>query len=122
MKHNFEYFLSPILLISIVGWLIGYKKYSKLCFIFLLLFLTQWMVIGHWSAALSAGYGARMYISSYPLFAFGLALLFQKIKNTKFITIIIVIFTTWNLLLLNQFFMDKRLLEGQLSLSQIIEG
>ncbi|OGG15103.1 hypothetical protein A2773_04395 [Candidatus Gottesmanbacteria bacterium RIFCSPHIGHO2_01_FULL_39_10] len=116
------FFWSPILLISIVGWVIGYKKYSKICFIFLFIFLTQWMVIGHWSAALSAGFGARMYISIYPLFAFGLALLFQKIKNTKFITIIIVLFTTWNLLLLNQFFVDKRLLEGQLSLSQIIEG
>ncbi len=80
------------------------------------------MVIGHWSAALSAGFGARMYISSYPLFAFGIAILFQKLKNIKVIIAIIIIFTTWNLLLLNQFFVDKRLLEGQLSLSQIIFG
>lgn len=120
--HRGLFFWSPILLLSIVGWIYGYKKYWKMFLIFLLIFITQWQVIGHWSAALSAGFGARMYISSFPLFAFGLALFYQKIKNIKFIAIIIIIFTIWNLLLLNQFFIDKRLLEGQLTLPEILQG
>ncbi|MBI4067663.1 hypothetical protein HY407_04720 [Candidatus Gottesmanbacteria bacterium] len=110
---------------GLLGWWSKQKKdreYQKLLLIFLLVFITQWQVIGHWNAALSAGYGARMYISSFPLFAFGLALFYQKLKSIKFISMILIIFTLWNFLLLTQFFVDKRLLEGQLSLGAIITG
>ncbi len=116
------FFWSPILFFSLLGWLWGWKKYFNLFLIFLLVFITQWQVIGHWAAALSAGFGARMFISSFPLFEVGLAIFYQKIKNLKIVLLILFIFTIWNFLLLNQFFVDKRLLEGQLTLPEILEG
>lgn len=116
------FFWSPILLLALVGWAVGIRRYWQIFLIFLLLFVTQWQVIGRWNAALSAGFGARMYISSLPLFAVGLAIFFDKLKNMKVAMIIVSFFVIWNALLLNQFFMDKRLLEGELSLPQIMAG
>jgi len=105
---------TPTIFLAIIGLLIKLKRteIKSRSYLFLLVFIFHWLIISFWSGALSAGYGNRLFIGTFPLLAYGLAN-FLEVMNLKSIKTFILVGVLWNVLLLSQFFFDKeRLVDG----------
>jgi hypothetical protein len=121
---------SPILLLAVVGLFIlpvGPRK--ALGWLFLLGFLVQVWINGSLQSWTQAGaFGSRRFLSSTPLFAFGLAALLSAVSpplNTRALAAVLSVFVWWNLSLMVQFglkLMDRQGLDWpRVALNQVRE-
>jgi hypothetical protein len=104
--NNGLFYSSPILIFSVLGWLISLKKnwLSKFSF---LLFLAELYLVSCWSSGWAGvAFGGRMFISLMPIFAFGLGQILVFLKDKRYNLNLLFIF----LIALNFYSMIKFLL------------
>lgn len=76
---------TPITLIGIIGLLIKGNRANKLYHLFLVVFLMELLITASWSSWLQgASYSGRMFVSSLPLLAFGVANFYQWLSHYRF--------------------------------------
>jgi hypothetical protein len=81
-SQNGLFTLTPIILFSIMGMILFWKRKKELAFYGLLYFLIQLFLISSWAVYTQAGsYSIRMLVNTYPLLSFGLAEIVDKYKN-----------------------------------------
>ena len=116
---------TPVLLLTLYGlWSSRKKKKLKVeAWVGLVTFTLFSLYIGLWNGGLSAGYGNRLFFSTLPFFALGMAWVLKKLSLRSRMALI-GMFAMWNILLLGQFFFDgKRLVLGEgLTLTNFISG
>lgn len=79
--NNGLFFWTPILAIAIIG-LVRASMHDRKKIFWLLLVISEWYLIASWAVWWQGGsYSGRMFISLLPLFAFGLAEIFQWLKT-----------------------------------------
>ena len=102
-RHGLFYW-HPLLLLGVAGLLIP-KAQMKWRIFALTGFFAQVWIIGSWSHWWAgASFGHRMFISSLPLLAVGMALLMQTYsKSRRWMPAVIVIFLLWNFGLMVQY-------------------
>jgi hypothetical protein len=98
---------SPVLFFALIGFFYWKKKrYIRNVFlIYLIIFV---ILIGSWEGILSAGYGNRFFVDTFPVMVFGLASFIESVRRRKALHLITFMLILWNVLLLNQFFYDKK--------------
>lgn len=105
--HHGLFSWHPILFIGLFGLVLFYKKQRLMAGSFLLIFIAQLVLnasVNDWWAGWS--FGHRRFISLLPLFAIGLALVFNAYKNTNFrigLTVVAIVLSIWNQLFIYQY-------------------
>lgn len=80
------FFWSPILLLSLIGYIFLAKnrKYKSIILSFSIIFIFTWVIVSTWSSkTFGWGYGHRIFVDMLPLFAIGLAYLLKKVQKNK---------------------------------------
>ncbi len=90
---------TPVYLLGFVGLIKSHK------FLFLSALILFILVCSFW-AGISVAFGQRYAMTGIPYFAFGAAVLLEKL-NKKAIVLIFCLFLTWNLLTIFHFYFDK---------------
>jgi hypothetical protein len=84
---------SPIILIALIGFILGFLEHLKLNIIFSCVFLINISIISSWSSPYGGGgLGNRFFVDFYPILIFGIAYFFSRFK--KNLVILTILFIT----------------------------
>ncbi len=115
---------NPIFLVGIIGLIYFYKKEKSLTLSLVIIFLIQLWIIGSWRTWWGAhSFGHRMFLSSSPLFIFGLPGLFEYLfaQNYKKIVYAVgIVLILWNFGLMFQYVTNLLDRDGLTPFNQVV--
>lgn len=114
-NHHGLFNWTPILLFAVIGLITPLKKVKKLSLYFLLVLTLNLLIVSGWTIWYGGqSYGHRMFINMMPIFAFGLAIIIEKLMkkiNFYYIIAFCCLFATWNFGLMIQY--GSRMIDSQ---------
>jgi hypothetical protein len=115
---------NPIILVGLIGLMYFYRKEKYLTLSLIIIFLVQLWIIGSWRTWWGAhSFGHRMFLSSSPLFIFGLAGLFEYLfaqNYRKIIYAVGIVLILWNFGLIFQYVTNLLDRDGLTPFTQVI--